>query len=84
MGERRKLLLTMLDGVYFDAKVSKTIIAIKPKPAFRPVFQVATTRENAGIQLINEGGAPPVPHRRRPLCFWWRRGRLSFPCEHGK
>lgn len=65
MGERRRLLLTMLDGVYVDAKVSKAIIAIKPKPAFRPVFQVATTRENSGIQLINEGA--PGAFRKAPV-----------------
>ena len=32
--ERRKILLTMLDAVYMDAKKSKSIIAIKPKPPF--------------------------------------------------
>ncbi|MDP2954273.1 MAG: recombinase family protein, partial [Chloroflexota bacterium] len=40
--ERRKLLLAMLDAVYVDAKEEKRIVAIKPKPPFRPVFQVAT------------------------------------------
>jgi len=39
--ERRKLLLTMLDAIYADAKQTKSIIAIKPKPPFKPVFQVA-------------------------------------------
>ncbi len=65
MEERRRLILTMLDGVYFDAKVSKAIVAIKPKSAFRPVFQVATTRENSGIQLINEGA--PGEFRKAPV-----------------
>jgi site-specific DNA recombinase len=37
--ERRKLLLTMLDAVYIDAKQYKTIVAIKPKPHFKPIFQ---------------------------------------------
>jgi hypothetical protein len=36
--ERRKLLLTMLDAVYVDAKKTNSIIAIKPKPPFKPVF----------------------------------------------
>ncbi len=34
--ERRKLLLTMLDAVYIDAKKYKTIVAIKPKPPLYP------------------------------------------------
>jgi site-specific DNA recombinase len=52
--ERRKLLLTMLDAVYVDAKNTKSIIAIKPKPPFKPVFQVAASREGSKIRIINE------------------------------
>lgn len=54
MGEQRKLLLTMLDAVYVDAKKTKSIVAIKPKPPFRPIFQVAATREGSDIRIINE------------------------------
>ncbi len=57
--ERRKLLLTMIDSVYYDAKESKSIVAIKPKAPFIPVFKVATTREGSGVTLIN--GRPPGP-----------------------
>ncbi len=52
--ERRKLLLTMLDAVYVDAKKTKSIIAIKPKPPFKPVFQVAASREGSDIRILNE------------------------------
>ena len=52
--ERRKLLLTMLDAVYVDAKKSKAIIAIRPKPPFKPVFQVAASREGSDIRILNE------------------------------
>ena len=52
--ERRKLLLTMLDAVYVDAKNSKSIIAIRPKPPFKPVFQVAASREGSEIRILNE------------------------------
>ena len=52
--ERRKLLFTMLDAVYIDAKKTKSIIAIKPKPAFKPVFQVAASREGSDIRILNE------------------------------
>ncbi len=51
--EQRKLLLTVLDAVYIDTKKAKTIIAIKPKPPFRPVFQVAAQREGSVIQILN-------------------------------
>jgi site-specific DNA recombinase len=52
--ERRKLLLTMLDAVYVDAKKTKSIIAIRPKPPFKPVFQVAASRKGSDIHIINE------------------------------
>jgi site-specific DNA recombinase len=52
--ERRQLLLSMLDAVYFDTKKNKSIIAIRPKPTFKPVFQVAASKEGSGIRIINE------------------------------
>ena len=78
MEERRKLLLTMLDAVYVDAREEKRIVAIKPKPPFRPVFQVATTREGSGIILLNE---PPEESPEARPCFWWRRGRVELPVQ---
>jgi site-specific DNA recombinase len=52
--ERRKLLLTMLDAVYIDAKKYKTIVAIKPKPPFIPIFQLAVSKKNSEIRILNE------------------------------
>jgi len=52
--ERRKLLLTMLDAVYVDARQTKSIIAVKPKPPFKPVFQVAASRKGSEIRILNE------------------------------
>ena len=52
--ERRKLLMSMLDAVYFDAKASRSIVALRPKPPFKPIFQVAASREGSGIRIINE------------------------------
>ena len=52
--ERRKLLLTMLHAVYVDARKTKSIIAIKPKPPFKPVFQVAASRKESKIRILNE------------------------------
>ena len=50
--EKRTLLLTMLEAVYFDVKQTRSIVAIKPKPPFKPIFQVAVTREGSGIHII--------------------------------
>ena len=52
--ERRKLLLTMLDAVYFEKKKPRSIVAVRPKPPFRPIFQVAASKANAEIRIINE------------------------------
>lgn len=52
-GEQRRLLLTMLDAVYVDAKQTKSIVAVKPKAPFRPVFEVAAKRENSVIRILN-------------------------------
>jgi site-specific DNA recombinase len=52
--ERRRLLMSMLDAVYFDCKTSKTLIAVRPKPPFKPIFQVAASKEGSGIRIVNE------------------------------
>ncbi|MDO9333493.1 MAG: hypothetical protein Q7T57_03095 [Dehalococcoidales bacterium] len=52
--EQRKLLLTMLDAIYVDARKTKSIVAIRPKPPFKPIFQVAVTREGTDIRIQNE------------------------------
>jgi site-specific DNA recombinase len=46
--------LTMLDAVYVGAKKTKSIVAIKPKPPFKPVFQVAASRKGSNIRILNE------------------------------
>jgi site-specific DNA recombinase len=52
--EQRQLLLSMLEAVYFDTKKTKSIIAIRPKPPFKPIFQVAASKEESGIRIVNE------------------------------
>ena len=59
MDERRKLLLAMLDAVYVDAKHARSIVAIRPKAPFRPIFHLATTRAGSGVTLT------PGPDRQR-------------------
>jgi site-specific DNA recombinase len=79
LGERHKILLTMLDAVYVDTVEEKAIVAIRPKPAFQVLFQVATTKEGSGVVLYNEkastlsGSSDDITP-----CFWWRRGRVEL------
>ena len=54
IAERRKLLLTMLDAVYVDTVEEKAIVAIRPKPAFQPLFEIATIRQGSEVVLIKE------------------------------
>jgi len=91
-GERRKLLLTMLDAVYVDSKDERRIVAIKPKAPFRPVFQVASTRAGSGVGLDHDPEAEPQIADQPPpggqeadgiSCSWWRRGRVELYLEHG-
>ena len=73
--ERHKLLMAMLDAVYVDTVEEKSVVAIRPKPAFRPIFEVATTRAGSGIVLINETPSGLEGPKAESLCSWWRRGR---------
>jgi site-specific DNA recombinase len=53
--EKRQLLVTMLDAVYVDTKQTRSVVALKPKPPFRPVFQVAVAHKGSKIRLIKDG-----------------------------
>jgi site-specific DNA recombinase len=77
LGERRQLLLTMLDGVYVDSKEERRIVALKPKPAFKALFQIATTKEGSRVVLYNEKTLA-LSESSDDLCSWWRRGRVQL------
>mgnify|MGYP007027296887 CR=1 FL=1 len=81
LAERRRILTSMLEAVYVDAAEEKRIVAIKPKPAFRPVFQVATTREGSGVVLIQQDPQPDQAEGLATPCSWWRRGRGELPVQ---
>ena len=92
LSERRRILITMLDAVYVDTVDERRIVAIRPKPAFRPLFEIATTREGSGIVLVRDkaggsdktNGSPPRTHAAESQkCSWWRRGRVERYREHG-
>ena len=48
---KRRLLLTMLDAVYVDTKETRSIVSIKPRARFRPIFALATTPTGSGVVL---------------------------------
>ena len=81
MQERRSLLTAMMEAVYVDHDDAKAVVAIQPKPAFRAIFQVATTREGTGVILIKE--PPDSTQKALSPCSWWRRGRVELYHEHG-
>ena len=49
---RRKLLMSMLDAVFVDTVNARSIMAIKPKPAFRAIFEIAGICDQNGRVLI--------------------------------
>ncbi len=51
LSERRRLLTAMLEAVYVDTVEERTIFALRPKPAFRTLCQIATTRDGSGGSL---------------------------------
>ena len=75
----------MLDAIYVDTVEEKSIVAIRPKPAFMPLFEVATTREENNVVLVLEKELPPAENLGADMvpCFWWRRGRVELPQQHG-
>ena len=71
----------MLDAVYVDAKEERAVVAIRPKPAFRPLFEIATTREGSGVALITTTPPDFFSLEASNSCSWWRRGRVELPQE---
>ena len=79
LAKRRKLLMAMLDAVHVDAIKEKSVVAIRPNPAFRPIFELATTREGSGIVLITQTPQAQGEPGASESCSWWRRGRVQPP-----
>jgi len=79
--ERHRLLVTMLDGVYVDARETHSIVMIRPKAPFRAVFWTAVTREWSGVELIRYEPQGNSPRAHTDPCSWWRRGRVELPVQ---
>ena len=67
----------MLEAVYVDTVEDKSIVAIRPKPAFRPLFEIASIRVGSDVVLIIELPPEPGSLEAELPCFWWRRGRVD-------
>ena len=63
--ERRKLLMAMLDAVYVDTVEEKSVVAIRPKPAFRPIFRVS----GVGVSPVSPSTRPHSPTSRPKTGF---------------
>ena len=81
LSERRNILLSMLDAVYVDTVEEKSIVAIRAKPAFQPLFEIVTTKRGSDVVLINEPPLTSDEPEAADLCFWWRRGRVELPVQ---
>ena len=73
--------MTMLDAVYVDPVEEKSVVAIQPKPAFRPLFEIATTRKGSDVVLTNEAPPDSDSPEAPDSCSWWRRGRVELPVQ---
>ena len=79
LSERRMLLTTMLDAVYIDLVDAQAIVAIKPKPAFRPLFDIVDTREGSGVTFIESSEKDA---ESASSCLGWRRGGVDLARKH--
>ena len=86
LGERWRLLTTMLDAVNLDTVEKKRLAAIWPKPAFRHLLEVATTREASDIVLahdVEEGSNPVGQSLRNHVSPRPEGKRLAFRVHGG-
>jgi len=81
--ERRRILMAMLDAVYVDTVEEKAVVAFRPKPAFIPLFLVATTREGSGVVLITDTPPDLDGPEASDSCSWWRRGGVKRYLKRG-
>jgi len=78
LAERRNLLMAMLDEFYVGTVDEKAIVTIRLKPAFRLLFEIATTCEGSGIALINQTPQARDEADASGSCAWWKRGRVEL------
>jgi hypothetical protein len=79
--ERRDLVASLLDAVYVDIKESRSVVGIRPRPAFKSLFEAVTTAKGSGVELIKNTQPPAGEPGAAERCLWWRRGRLGLPVQ---
>ena len=57
-----------------DTVEEKAIVAIRPKVAFQPIYQIATTFEGSDSVFTNQPSQAINGPAAAGLCFWWRWG----------
>jgi len=82
MTQRLYLLVALLNAVHVDTVKEKSVVAIRPKPGSRPIFEVATTREGSGIALINQTPQTQGEPEASESCSWWEGGSLTPNADH--
>ena len=70
--------MSMLEAVYVECKEEKSIVAIRTKPSFRPIFEMAETRASSGITIVKDqdndkASSVADDATENGMCFWWRR-----------
>jgi hypothetical protein len=71
--------MTMLDAVYVDTVEEKAIVALKPKPEFQSLFQIATTKEGKGASgLSTMADIISVSVYFGPLAYLTHRGTVAI------
>ena len=65
-------------------------MAIKPKPAFKPLLEIALTRDNSNVVLVQDNtcqkgkaSTSTDDATKAESGLWWRRGRVELYREHG-
>ena len=82
--ERRKILVTMLDAVYVDMVETRQVVAVSPKPPFRRLLEVVSTKTGSGVHIAC-GKQKPASDAdagdENGDWLWWRRGRVELPVQ---
>ena len=55
LAEKCKLLMAMLDAVYVDTVEEKSVVAIRPKPEFLPLFNLGEPVTTRDSELVTGG-----------------------------
>ena len=62
------------------------MVAIKPKPAIKPLFDLVTTKTRSGVVLVRDGdkaSSDDDDATDNDECSRWRRRRVDLLHEHG-